>query len=148
MWRFIRSLFRSALRPLPAKPEEIHEPPEEFARVTAPDWFLKWTGHLLPHGGGFRGCLGIWESDLKGIGICEYPLSRNKPTPPKDLFLDASAVPALLDVLRESFPDRLVSVPPGVIDGIPFELVAHRRQPYRGIRACCNVAEGLEPVSS
>jgi hypothetical protein len=149
MWRFVRSLFQFPFyRHMPVKPEDVHEPPVEFSRESPPDWFLKWTGHLLPHGSGFRGHVGLWESDLKGIGQGEYPVSRSRPSSPKDLFLEAAIVALLLELLRQSFPDRLVSVPAGVIDGIPFELAVHRRQPYRGIRTCCNLSEGLEPVSS
>jgi hypothetical protein len=49
-------------------------------------------------------------------------------------------------VLRGAFPTRLLSVPAACLDGFPFEVTVHCREPYRGVRARCNLGDGLELI--
>jgi hypothetical protein len=129
----------SFYRKPPARPEEVPEPPEEFAREPAADWVLDWCGALLPHGGCYQGRLAVREATATAAGQVEYPLSHSRPVGPRQLVLEPSDVTYLLDVLRQSFSDTLASVQAHGSDGIPFELVVYRREPYRGIRVRCNL---------
>jgi hypothetical protein len=158
MWKFIRALFPtpqgrsyptwgqgliSFHGPVPAEPEIVSEPPTEFAEATAPDWLLRWEGCALPHGGSLRGRLGIWESEMRGEGFVECPISRSRPVAPKEFVADQEFLYRVLDRLRDSFPSRFVNVQSQSIDGMPFELFVYRRVPFYAIRACCNLCDAM-----
>jgi hypothetical protein len=63
-----------------------------------------------------------------------------------------NTVSRLRGLLREVFPERLLSVPQRCIDGLPFEVTVQRRNPALEVRARCNLGDGLgllrERVSS
>jgi hypothetical protein len=159
MWRFVRALFPPPQgRPYPrweeglisyhgpvlADPEIVAKAPAEFADEAAPDWLLRWKGCVLPgSGGGFRGSLGVWESDLRGEGFVECPISRSRPVTPKQFVADPEPLHRILELPHDSFPDRFLNVRSQSIDGIPFELFVYRRNPFCGVRACCNLCDAM-----
>jgi hypothetical protein len=159
MWQFVRALFLPRQgRPYPsweegfisyhgpvlAEPEIVAKAPAEFADKAGPDWLLHWMGCALPgRGGGFRVSLGVWESDLRGEGCVVCPISRSRPVAPKQFVADPESLHRILDRLHDSFPDRLVNARSQSIDGIPFELFVYRRNPFCGIRACCNLFDAM-----
>jgi hypothetical protein len=142
MWRWLRSLFA----PGPSRPELVHAPPDEFARSEPPAWLLEWKGSCLPGpGGGYQGRLSLWEEPLRAIAEVSYPLSHTRPAQPQRRKVEFSdpAARRLWSVLREAFPDRLLSIPEECYDGLPFEVVVHRREPYLGVRARCNLGDAF-----
>ncbi len=138
MWRFLRTLFGAT----PPGPKRVHKPPAEFGQAAAPDWLLEWKGAVLPHGGSFRGRLLLREG-VPPLAQVEYPVSRTRPAPPREVPLSTTAETRLRLVLLEAFPERLLSVEEGCRDGIPIAVVVHRQEPHQGVRAWCNLCDAL-----
>jgi len=135
MWGLLRSLFAAT----PPHPESVSEPPAEFGVMAAPDWMLEWTGWVRPYGGGYRGRLSLWEEAGPVSLQVEYPVSRTRSAGPRSVRLSESAERRLRSVLRDAFPEEC-------FDGFPFEVTVHRREPYRGVRARCNLGDALELI--
>lgn len=106
----------------------------------------EWQGWLLPHGGSYSGRLPLWEKIACSTAAVVYPLSQTRSPQPIQVTLIESLSLRLWSVLREAFPERLLSVPEGCRDGLPFELVVTRRKPYRGVRARCNLGDVLSLI--
>jgi hypothetical protein len=140
MWGILRSLFARK----PPLPEDVRAPPPEFARADAPDWLLAWGGWMLPHGGGYEGRLPLRERDAQPTAEVAYPVRRGRPPHTRAVELSGPAAERLWAVLRGAFPEGLLSVSAQCCDGLPFEGADYRREPYRGVRARCNLGDGLD----
>lgn len=142
MWTAIRAMFA----PKPPSLETVHQPPAEFGLAMAPVWVLEWAGWVRPHGGGYRGRLSLWDGSAPVLATVESPMSRSRPVCSRLVQLSEPAVGRLRTVLRDAFPEQLLSVPERCRDGFPFEVIVHRREPYQGVRARCNVGDGLDGI--
>lgn len=139
MWEWLASFFPEA----PPQPEVVRTPPEEFACAEPPVWLVEWEGKLLPRGPSFQGRLPLWNQMDRPIAEIVYPLSRTRPVERRTVELSEAGAGRLWVVLIEEFPSRLLSHPPGGTDGFPFMVVVHRREPCLGIRARCDLLDGL-----
>lgn len=138
MWHWLREF---VFWP-PPRPEVVSAAVAEFAESPAPAWVLEWTGDLLPGGGTYRGRLPCREAGPATASVV-YPVRRRIETPPRGVDVDDVAAARLRAVLREAFPDGLLSVAPQCRDGLPIEVTVHRREPALSVRARCNLGDGF-----
>src|SRR5262245_8522973 len=118
-------------------PEALREPPPEFSASPAPDWAVEWLMNILPGGGRYRGRLLLWESTSAVCARVEYPISKRLPAVATEVSLAAETIGLLREILGTYFPDSLAKLPWRCYDGIPLEIVIHRRHPYQGIQTFC-----------
>jgi hypothetical protein len=122
-------------------PEAILQTPAEFGDEPAPDWVICWHLRLLPGGGSYRGRLLFWEETRTASFRVETPVGRQRLPVVTEGSVPDEAVEVLREILRTSFPDALARIPWQCRDGIPVDLVIHRRQPFQGAETFCNLCD-------
>jgi hypothetical protein len=122
-------------------PESAEIPPE-FGANPAPDWVVEWQLRLLPHGGRYRGRL-FWGLDSAAGVQVEYPISRLREAVLYQVPLSDEMEGLLREILGASFSEGLCALPWQCRDGIPVEIIVHRRQPYHRVRTFCNLADAM-----
>jgi hypothetical protein len=131
----------------PQAAEVIQAPPPEFGASPAPDWVIEWLLSVLPNGGRYRGRLLLGGPTPPVYARIEYPISRFRPPVVTEVPLTEEAVGLLREILGTYFPDSLEKLPWLSCDGIPLEIVVHRRHPYEAIRTFCNISDAMQFLS-
>ncbi len=127
--------------------DAILEAPSEFSANPAPDWVVEWVMSVLPNGGRYRGRLLLGVSTPSVHARVEYPISKRRPPVVTEVPLTEETIGLLRDILGTYFPGSLANLPWRCCDGIPVQIVVHRRHPYQAVRTSCNIVDAMQFLS-
>src|SRR4051812_21746858 len=119
------------LKRLFSKRAEPAELPPEFLEQNPPDWLIELSGQGLPHGNAFQIRVSLFEANRSGSAhIFVVPRTAEEKEQSAQIELSRPEFDRLKIILGFSFPDDITNVPSEYADGLPFNLVIHRREPH------------------